>query len=350
MALFSRGKRTPDEQPEPAAPSDADSAETDASPGAPTTEGTPATEPGAPESAASADEAVPHVEISVSTYGRAATPAQQPPAPTPLAPASEAAPAQVSDNVLLRDALAKLPAEPTGRDVMAVARQLLQGHLFMRVKGDARALLAAGENLPLAMMTSGDKQFAVGYSGLGALRASVLADGDTGTSAMAQPVASVLRYVLAGTYAGLVLDPASGQSRAVIPRELLERIVEEAGGTEFPIKRLVSGERTPQTAPEIGRALVDAKLWVSVGQTEQGPGISEARTNDGKRLLEIFSHPLEVIALDRGTQPVPMTPAQLAAVLITEAGLDGVLIDPAGPWISLTRDDLAPVLALAPES
>ena len=338
MALFSRGKRTPDDQPESAAPPETDAAGTDAAADA----GTPA------------DDAVPHVGISVSTYGRPASSTAQP-QPTPQAPRAPApqspgAPeAQVPDNVLLRDALAKLPADATGRDVMAVARQLLQGHLFLRVKGDARALLAAGENLPLAMMTSGDKQFAVTYSGLGALRASVLADGDTGTSAMVQPVASVFRYILAGTYSGLVLDPASGQSRAVIPRELLERIVEEAGGTEFPIKRLVSGERTPDTAAEIGRALVEAKLWVSVGRTEQGPGISEARTNDGQRLLEIFSHPLEVIALDRGTQPVPMTPAQLAAVLITETGLDGVLIDPAGPWISLTRGDLAPVLALAPE-
>lgn len=339
MALFSRGKRTPDEQPESAAQSDTDPADTDA-----------AADDGAP-----ADDAAPHVGISVSTYGHPASATAQPPQPTSQAPRatqpqSPGAPEpQVPDNVLLRDALAKLPADATGRDVMAVTRQLLQGHLFLRVKGDARALLAAGENLPLAMMTSGDKQFAVAYSGLGALRASVLADGDTGTSAMVQPVASVFRYILGGTYSGLVLDPASGQSRAVIPRELLERIVEEAGGTEFPIKRLVSGERTPGTAAEIGRALVDAKLWVSVGQTEQGPGISEARTNDGKRLLEIFSHPLEVIALDRGTQPVPMTPAQLAAVLITETGLDGVLIDPAGPWISLTRDELAPVLALAPE-
>ncbi|HWL76653.1 SseB family protein [Microbacterium sp.] len=338
MALFSRGKRTPDEQPESAAPSETDAAGTDAAPGA-----------GAPDAGA-----VPHVGISVSTYGRPASAAAQPPRPVPQEPGAVPSPgapeAQVPDNVLLRDALAELPADATGRDVMAVARQLLQGHLFLRVKGDARALLAAGENLPLAMMTSGDKQFAVAYSGLGALRASVIADGDTGTSAMAQPVASVFRYVLAGRYSGLVIDPASGQSRAVIPRELLERIVEEAGGTEFPIKRLVSGQRTPETATEIGRALVDAKLWVSVGQTEQGPGISEARTTDGKRLLEIFSHPLEVIALDRGTQPVPMTPAQLAAVLMTETGLDGVLIDPAGPWMSLTRDDLAPVLALAPES
>jgi hypothetical protein len=31
----------------------------------------------------------------------------------------------------------------------------------------------------------------------------------------------------------------------------------------------------------------------------------------------------------------------------SEPSLTGIVVDPAGPWIELDRDDLAPVLALA---
>ncbi len=42
-----------------------------------------------------------------------------------------------------------------------------------------------------------------------------------------------------------------------------------------------------------------------------------------------------------------MTAAQLAGALRNDEGIAGVLIDPGGPWIRLSRDDLAPILALA---
>ena len=67
----------------------------------------------------------------------------------------------------------------------------------------------------------------------------------------------------------------------------------------------------------------------------------------GERILDVFSHPLEVVALGRGDQPTPFTAAQLAAALASDAGLSGVVLDPGGPWIRLTRAQLAPVLELA---
>ena len=101
----------------------------------------------------------------------------------------------VQDNGPLVTALSKLPERPEPAELLQVARQLLQGHLFLRVKGDAKRMLAEGENIPLAITTIGDKQYVLAYSGVAALRASLAADGATDTSAMAQPAQAVLRFL-----------------------------------------------------------------------------------------------------------------------------------------------------------
>jgi len=320
----------------------------------------------APAVASTETDAAASVSISVSTFGGlgAAAPRATPPAPaataSPLAPrprgpraetqvappASETVPG-LRDNVLLRDALARVADGPQSQALLDVTRQLLQGHVFLRVKGDARSLLAEGKDLPLAVATAGDRTFALVYSSGAALQASLHADGDADTSAMGQPVPSVLRHVLAGTYDGIIIDHASAPARAVLPRELLQKVVEQSD-PQLTVKTLLAGERTAATAAEVAEALARVPLWVAVGKTEGGkPGLAEGRTADGKRYLEVYSHPLEVAVVGRGDNAAPVTGAQLAKALSGDSGLDGVVVDPAGPWIRLTRDELGPVLALA---
>ncbi len=309
-------------------------------------------EPGQPEQVPSEADAEASVGISVSSYdgfgARQPSSAPTPPrtrlGPELAPPPSETIPG-LRDNVLLRDALAQLPAEPNGRQLIAVARNLLQGHLFLRVKGDARALLAAGKELPLAVATKDDQQFMIVYSSGAAIRASVAADGDAETSAMGQPVLTVLRYALAGAYAGIVIDPASSPASAIYPRAFVERTVEEAD-PQLELKTLLSAQRTAETAAQVVDALGRAKLWLAVGTTADGrPGIAEARSNDGGRYLEAYSHPLEVMAMGRSDRAAPVTGQQLAAALRADARLSGVIIDAAGPWMRLSRDELAPLFA-----
>ncbi|WES62750.1 hypothetical protein P0L94_09780 [Microbacter sp. GSS18] len=346
MAIFSRGKRTRDddttpEAPEPAAPS----SETEA---APAGEEPPA------------DEAVPQVGISVSTFGKAPTApaAASPSAPKPgtstqpRSQTAETAPEATEtipglrDNTVLRAALAALPEKPDSIDLLNVARQLLQGHVFLRVRGDARALIAEGKDLPLATATLRDKRYALAYSSGAALQASVRQDGDAQTSAMGQPVLAVIRHVLAGSYEGLILDHASAPARAVLPRPLLEKMV-EAHDEQLTIKQLLAADRTAETAALVADALTRVKLWVAVNRTgEDGPvGVAESRTSSGERFLEVYSHPLEVVAGGRGDQAAPITAPQLAKALRGDDALTGVIVDPRGPWIRLRRDDLAQLLA-----
>ena len=118
-----------------------------------------------------------------------------------IPPATETVPG-LRDNVVLREALAALPASPSTPDILEVARQLMQGHLYLRVKGDARTLLAEGKDLPLGVVTLNGNDFVLAYSGAQRCAQSLKADGEIGTSAMAQPVLTVLRYVLPGPMPG----------------------------------------------------------------------------------------------------------------------------------------------------
>ncbi|WP_342001364.1 SseB family protein [Microbacterium sp. LWH7-1.2] len=404
MALFSRRPKKPAEQPptspEPS-PGDEVAAETAAAAAdaAPASDEAPTAAAGDAPTAAAGDapaagtdaaarpapqdptpdvpaedaatDAAASVSISVSSFGglgvspATSQPAEPrepeagetvPPGPKPRLGAREwmrTAPEQTEtvpglrDNVLLRAALGRIGDAPASQALLDVTRQLLQGHVFLRVKGDARALLAEGKGLPLAIANSGDRTFALVYSSGAALQASVKADGDTETSAMGQPVLTVLRHVFASSYDGIIIDPASSPSRAVLPKELLQRAVEQAD-PQLTVKTLLAAERAPEISAKVAEALTRVPLWVAVGVSDSGtPGIAEARDAEGRRFLEVYSHPLEVAVMGRGDNAGPITPAQLAKALSTDEGLTGLLVDPAGPWIRLSRDDLAPLLALA---
>ena len=323
-------------------------------------------------------EAVPHVSISMSTYGKpgsaapagveeaavpgagagAAAPAAggsfraENAAPAHLAPEKEVASTTVEtvpglrDNVLLRDALAALPEKAQPAELINVVRQLLQGHVFIRVQGDARELLAQGKGLPTSMVTYKDEKYMLVYSGGTSLQEAVRADGDSGTSALAQPTLGLLRQVVSGMMGGIAIDQASRPGSALLPKALIERALADVD-PELRIKSLLAAPRTPQVTEEIVQALTVAPLWIAARKTDEGQiGIAELRSPDGTRVLELFSHPLELLTLGRGDQPVKVTATQLATALRSDTGIAGVVVDPAGPWIRLTRAQLEPLLAV----
>ncbi|KAA9111375.1 SseB family protein [Microbacterium rhizomatis] len=305
--------------------------------------------------------AAPTVGISVGTFqgigaatilrddhADAAPPPVRPPAPAEAPAATETVPG-LRDNVLLRESVATLPENPRPVDLLNVARQVLQGNVFLRVKGDARSLLSAGRELPFAVAGQGDTQFVLAYSSGAAMQDSLRADGDTGTSAMGQSSLSVIKLVLGGPYAGLIIDPSSTPAPVILPRELLQHAVDD-GDENAAIKTLLAGRRTDATAHEVVNAMMGAPLWIAANRAavDQPMGIAESRTPDGDRFLEVFSHPLEVLALGRGDTPVAVRAAQLGAALAADEGITGLLFNPGGPWLRVVRSDLMPVIALAP--
>ena len=374
MAVFSRRPKRGDAAPDTTTPDSA------------------AIEPDAATTSAADEtrEPVPQVGISVSTYrgggGEVGRPTTLPDAPAPsptggafgpaagapvgpaaasvpnLRAGSPAGPAEapqqtetvpgLRDNVLLAQALGRLESPAKPEQLLDVMRQLLQNHVFLRIKGDARAMLAEGRELPLAVARRGDEAYVLVYSTGAALQAALAADKDSDTSAVGQPALTILKHVIAGTYAGVIVDGSSAPARAVLPRAVIEAAVNQAD-PELRIKTALAAPRTPETAAAVASALTAAPLFVAVNET--GPaadgeaprfGIAEARTSDGRRLIEVYSHPLEVIARGRGDRPMPFPPEQLGASLRDHPAVAGVIVDAAGPWIILDRDALAPVMAL----
>ena len=90
-------------------------------------------------------------------------------------------------------------------------------------------------------------------------------------------------------------------------------------------------------------------MAVNDGSNGQPVGIAEAHATDGRRFLQVFSHPLEVVALGRKDSPVPFEPEQLARILGEHSEIAGVLVDIAGPSIAIERDALSAVLVLGVE-
>lgn len=377
MALFSRRKKTDDAQAEPEAPIEADAEDGDGNAA------------GSAPAEEQAGEPVPEIGISVQAFrgvGAAAGPEVTLPDPAEPARSSRpAAPAQTSaaqgqtqttpqteqnralplapalppeqtesvpgmkDNVLLRTALAELQEGATNDQLIGVLRQMLQNHLYLRVHGDARAQLAEGKPLSIAVVRDGERSYMLAFSSAAAVRESVQRETDpSATSAIAQPVTAVLHQLISGDFAGLILDNASGVHRAVFPVEVLKKALEQAD-VNMTIKMLLAAPRDQDSVQKVGDALATTKMWVAVndGGGKGAVGIAEARTADGRRFLQLFSHPLEVVALGRGDRSLPFEPDQLAKVLSGHDEIAGVIVDSAGPSIVVERSALGAVLVRA---
>lgn len=310
---------------------------------------------GAASGAAAAARAQRPASASPATPSVPSAAAAEPQAPRklPLAPALPPEQTRtvegLNDNVLLREALAQLEDGATNEQLLGVMRQSLQGHLYLRVHGDARQQIADGQPLSVGVVKDGDRSFMLAYSSGAALRASVTNEEDAAaTSAIAQPVSAVYQQVIDGGFTGVILDNSSAPHRAVLPTDLLTKALDQ-GDQAMTIKSLLSQPRQPDTVSKIGEALGRTRMWVAVNDGGNGApvGIAEARTADGQRLLQLFTHPLEVIALGRGDKPMPFTPEQLAGLLRSHDEIAGVLVDVAGPSIAVERSALGAVLVLA---
>ncbi|WAA67103.1 SseB family protein [Microbacterium oxydans] len=277
-------------------------------------------------------------------------PVRRLPLASPLPPEQTETVAGMKDNVLLREALTEIETGATNDQLLGVMRQALQGHLYIRVNGDARAQISEGRPLSVAVVRDAeDRQFMLAFSSARAVRDSVQLEADpSATSAVAQPVTSVLQQVVSGDFAGLIVDNASAPHRVVFPTELLQKTLDQADA-EMTVKSLLAAPREQDSAAKVGEALATKRMWVAVndGSDSGQVGIAEAQTTDGRRFLQLFSHPLEVIALGRGDRPLPFEPAQLAKVLTSHSEMAGVIVDSAGPTLVVERDALAPVLVLA---
>ncbi len=137
----------------------------------------------------------------------------------------------MKDNVLLREALTEIEAGASNDQLLGVMRQALQGPPLhprerRRACADQRGKAAVGRG---RARHTDDRQFMLAFSSARAVRDSVQLEADpAATSAVAQPVTSVLQQVVSGDFAGLIVDNASAPHRVVFPTDLLQKTLEQA--------------------------------------------------------------------------------------------------------------------------
>ena len=275
--------------------------------------------------------------------------------PLPLAPADPPEPTEsipgMPDNVLLREALAMLGEDPSQAELLGVLRQSLQGNLFLQRarqcrRADQRGQATGGRGRQRRReLVHAGLQLRRGRARLGAAEQ----EDPSATSAVVQPVQAVFQNVVEGPFAGLIIDNASAPHRVVFPAEVLQKALEEAD-PGFTIKALLAAPREADSEARVAEALLAARLWVAVSDADGDGqfGVAEAHTANGERYLQLFSHPLEVIALGRGDQPLPFSAEQVGAVIAQHPDMTGVLIDAAGPAITVHRDALGALVAIVP--
>lgn len=342
MALFSRGKKT--YEPSSDAPEAVD-------------EVIDAAEAG--ETADAPQQPAPNISISVGSFQGLGAPtgvlggaaAQQPdpeaappqqlalPLSPPNPPENTPSVEGYVDNVLLRETLARLNEEATGGELVGVLRNMLQGPLYVRVPADSQEAIKQGLPVPVGVARNeAGENYLLVFSSAGALFDSIkLLPEPENAAGMAQPAFTVLGQVVEGEYAGVVVDNDSAPHRAVFPKELIARALSE-GDPHFKVKTLLTQTRSAEVAAQVAFALTDTPIWVAVGQVDGGSGIAEANLTNGKRYVQLFSHPIEVAAMGRGEQPAQLTPGKLRRVLEVADHTDGVLIDPAGPSMLVPRE------------
>ncbi|WP_168223411.1 SseB family protein [Plantibacter sp. M259] len=298
--------------------------------------------------AAEATETVPQVSISVTTVNAAARTPEAPVSVPAASPAPAPAPVEPDSNVDLAQALTALAEGGDERAMMHVLRQSIQGKLLLSTSldGVSEEDKAAGR-IPLGVHRDPEGAvYLLAFTSSRELEKTRTADGPV--TGVAVDAVWALRQATGDGYAGIVLNPADGKASAVVPKTLIVRLFGDGRNNDLA-KQALAQPREPDALQRLVAALaahggfVAGRAEVDEDGNRKTVGIAETRLGE-RRLLEVFTSPIEIAALGRGDDAYPVTAAELAAALRSDEGITGIIVNPAAPWLDVNRAQLAPLL------
>ncbi|MFZ4894798.1 SseB family protein [Plantibacter sp. Mn2098] len=306
----------------------------------------------APEGSDANEAPVPHVSISVtgvSTPFGGPAPALAQPEAAEAAEEEQARADAPEENVDLGQALASLPEAEDQRGMLHVLRQSLQGKLLLSTNAEGISPESQAEGrVPLGVYRDDEGAvFLLAYTSSLDLE-HARSEGET-LYGVSVPALWALEQATSDAYAGIVLNPASEGMSAVIPKELVKRMLGD-GRNNNAAKQALSQPRLVDAEERVVAALAEFGCFVAgrADVDENGVrtavGIAESRMGD-RRLLEVFTSPLEIAALGRGDDAYPLTSEELAKALLSDEDLAGIIVNPAAPWLDLDRSQLTALLA-----
>lgn len=253
--------------------------------------------------------------------------------------------ADLVDNVPLRRAIADFAEKNDQPSYLEVVRNLLHGELLLNTTRSSVSMTEDGPSI------SAGSTFTIrGGSGPDGERALFAftrqeealrmdEDAPETVQTLAQPAASTLEFAAEHGYAWLYLDPA-GPTCGVKIAEV-----------EFVItthrNNAVKAALDSDDPTELKEAVVDAlsvggQLLYAVKQAPDGVQVRTSTSPDGQTFALAFTSAAEVMVRGSSDSWVAIDISRVVSDALGE-GFSGLVINPAGPWIELNRDDLLQV-------
>ncbi len=261
--------------------------------------------------------------------------------------------ADLVDNAPLRYAIAQFAETSEQSAYLEVVRNILHGALLLDTTGSEIAMtedgasIAAGSTFAFREGTGPDGERALFAFTRQAEVAKMHEDEPAAVQTLAQPAAATLAFALEHGYTWLYLDPAGptcGVKLADIQFALkTERndAVKTALDTDGP---------TWKKNAVIDALALGGKLLYAVNQTPEGVQVRTSTNPEGQSVALAFTSAAEVVVRSTADSWAAIDVSRIVSDALGEH-FSGLVINPAGPWVELGRDDLLQVQArLAPQS
>jgi len=253
--------------------------------------------------------------------------------------------AELVDNDRVRRAVAAFAAEPKHETMLDVLRACLTGELLLDVTGSelniSEGRLHTGSKLRINQRVGPDGQRALLAFTSNDEIARIHPEG-TRYQSIGQPAAAVLELARRQGAAWLYIDPA--EETAALSAADIDFALRHPRNDRLSAAIAAVDAGTAPRAEAITALVAEGPLLLA-GQRAEGQGADEppqlrvTRRDDGSMALLAFTSAPEVLARDPQDGIVTTTTTHVLEQL-QQGPFASIVINPAGPWIELRREEL----------
>jgi hypothetical protein len=252
-------------------------------------------------------------------------------------------------------ALARWAEEKNAHTFYDVLRRCSRGELVYDITGSDLMVeggaIAAGSTLGLRThaMEDGSQYLLVFTSDAEIARTH---PEGTRTSSLVQSALDAVRFGASEAFAGVILDAGAGPASCIISADEIRQGLPTDPGVAVELKDALAGPSLPgrrsQTLDVLARTPV---VYIPVqhltpdgspalpGQPSE-PSVPTAAGPGGRTLSAAFTSPAEVWAWLPGAEAYPTSIAQVVRATLEQDGHAGLIVNPGGPPLIVTRPEL----------
>lgn len=260
-----------------------------------------------------------------------------------------------SGNTDVASALARWAEEKNAHTFYDVLRRCTRGQLVYDVTGsDIRmedGSMAPGSRIQLRTHQADDgSQYLLVFTSDAEI-ARMHPEG-TKTSSIVQSAIEAVQFGASEAFAGIVLDAGAGPASCTVTADEIRRALPADQGVALDLAEALTGPSLPGRRRETldvlartGTVYVPVQLLAPDGgpATSGGPSVTNVPTAagpGGRTLSAVFTSPAEVWAWLPGAQAYPTTVAHAVHAARDHTALDGLIVNPGGPSLIVTRPEL----------